>query len=340
MVMVGAVLESTVVVFEVPTGIVADVYSRSLALLIGSALLGCSYVLEGGVPPFWEALVSQILRGAGYTFMSGATEAWISDEIGEIKVGQVFLRGRQMWLAGTLACVGLGLINIQVPMVLAGAGMFVLAAVLLIIMPETYRRPERTVARSVLGEMRSTAGEGLRLAMARPVVKVIIAISLFVGLAAEVFDRLHVPLVIKRFDSEPLFFSENPVVWFGVSGVVGMLLGLAAMEWFKRHSPSSFGAGTPARLLAGCSALQVGGLVVFALSGHIWLALAMLWLRTIVNSIGQSTGGPALGWAGSAYSIRAALIGSALLLVPTIALYRRQIARDRVAEEALPVAAD
>jgi DHA3 family tetracycline resistance protein-like MFS transporter len=47
------------------------------------------------------------------------------------------------------------------------------------------------------------------------------------------------------------------------------------------------------------------------------------------NSIGQAVGGPALGWIGSVLSIRVALLGSALILSPTIALYRRLIVRER-----------
>jgi hypothetical protein len=46
------------------------------------------------------------------------------------------------------------------------------------------------------------------------------------------------------------------------------------------------------------------------------------------NAIGQVAGGPALGWVGSAVSIRAALLGSALVLSPVVALYRRMIVRD------------
>src|SRR5215204_4158859 len=63
MVLVGTVLEVTVFLFEVPTGILADVYSRRLSILIGVALIGCAYVLEGGIPEFWAALGSQVLWG-------------------------------------------------------------------------------------------------------------------------------------------------------------------------------------------------------------------------------------------------------------------------------------
>lgn len=364
LVLVGTILEITCFLFEVPTGIVADVYSRRLSILIGVALMGGSYTLEGAVPEFRAVLVSQLFWGIGYTFTSGAIQAWITDEIGEDAVGPVFLRGAQIGLAGglagTLLAVSLGVINIQLPMILAGVFMFLLVVTLVLIMPETHMRITPPAARSTFGHIKETAREGVRLAMARPVVKLIITISLVAGLAAEAFDRLNVPSVINRFAFPSLFGSDSPVIWFGISSVIGTLLGLAASEVFKRKNAAALGPGTPARLLGIAAAIQVAVLVVFALSGNLWLAFAMLWMRTVVatvsqpvedawlnrhldpstratvisltgqaNAIGQATGGPALGWLGSAVSIRAALLGSALVLAPTVALYRRLIVREQ-----------
>jgi len=376
LVLVGTVLEATCFLFEVPTGVVADIYSRRLSILIGVALIGCGFTLEGSIPAFWAVIGAQVLWGIGYTFTSGATEAWITDEIGEEAVGPVFLRGGQMWLigglAGTLLSVALGLVTIQLPMILAGIGMFALAATLYAIMPERHMHVTPREERSTFTHAMSIAREGFQLARNRPVVKVIIVISLIVGLASEAFDRLNTASVIDRFGFPTVFGSDSPVLWFGISGVVSTVLGLAASEIFKRKNPESLGAGVPARLLAITAAIQAGAIVVFALSGNLWLAFGMLWLRSVLgaisgpveaawlnrnlesssratvismvgqaNAIGQVGGGPALGWVGSTVSVRAALLGSALVLSPTIALYRRLIVRDRGAvEEVTPALAE
>jgi len=368
MVLVGTVLEATFVVFEIPTGVFADVYSRRLAILIGIVLMGCSYALEGSVPVFWAMIVSQVFWGVGGTFTNGATQAWITDEIGEAAAGSVFLRGSQMrlvgGLVGTLLSVLLGATTIQAPMILAGLGMLTLAAVLTLVMPETHRHVAELAARSTFRHIKATARESFRVAMSRPVVKVIITISLVVGLAAETFDRLNVPFVIDRFDFPTLFGNGSPVIWFGISGVIGSMLGLASSEMFKRIRPEALGAGSPARLLAACAGIQVATLAIFALSGNLWLAFGMLWVRTSAasvsqpveaawlnrnldpatratvgsmsgqaNSLGQVGGGLALGWVGSAVSIQAALLASAAVLSPTVALYRRLIVRDLGASE-------
>ena len=82
LVLVGTVLEGTSFLFEVPTGIVADVYSRRLSIIIGTFLLGVGLALQGVVPSFGVILLAQVIWGIGYTFTSGATEAWLTDEIG------------------------------------------------------------------------------------------------------------------------------------------------------------------------------------------------------------------------------------------------------------------
>ncbi len=360
LVIVGTVLEATCFLFEIPTGVVADVYSRRLSILIGLVLIGGGFLLEGSTPLFWAVIGSQVLWGIGYTFTSGATEAWITDEIGEDAVGPVFLRSTQMWLigglAGTLASVGLGVIDIQLPMVLAGIGMMVLAGALFVVMPERHMHVVPRTERSTFHQMAETTRGGFRLAMSRPVVKTLILVALIVGLASEAFDRLNTASIIERFTFPTVLGYTGPVVWFGVAGVVGTLLGLAATQALERFNPGALASGVPARLLAAGSVLQVVAVIGFALVGNLWLAFGMLWLRTVVaavmgpveaawlnrnldsasratvismtgqaNAIGQVAGGPALGWIGSTVSIRAALLASAVVLAPAAALYGRLI---------------
>ena len=90
LVLVGTTLELSVFIFEIPTGVVADVYSRRLSIIIGMFLIGLGFLVEGTFPIFWAILLAQVLWGVGYTFTSGATEAWITDEIGEAAAGQGF----------------------------------------------------------------------------------------------------------------------------------------------------------------------------------------------------------------------------------------------------------
>lgn len=102
-VLIGTALELSYFLFEVPTGIVADVYSRRLSVIAGTVMVGAGFVVMGAVPAFGTMLISQIICGIGFTFLSGAQEAWIADEIGEERARPAFLRGSQAATVGTLA---------------------------------------------------------------------------------------------------------------------------------------------------------------------------------------------------------------------------------------------
>jgi MFS family permease len=71
------------VLFEVPTGVVADTVGRRASYLLGAATLFGStllYLLMWQTrAPFAAWAAASILLGLGFTFFSGATEAWLVD---------------------------------------------------------------------------------------------------------------------------------------------------------------------------------------------------------------------------------------------------------------------
>src|SRR3712207_2565764 len=76
LVLVGSVLEGTVLLFEVPTGVVADVVSRRRSVLIGMALMGAGLCIYA-VPVYGVILAAQVVWGLVATFVSGASVAWM-----------------------------------------------------------------------------------------------------------------------------------------------------------------------------------------------------------------------------------------------------------------------
>jgi len=73
------------VIFEVPTGVVADTRGRRFSFLLGAATLLVSTLLYmlmwGWHAPFWAWAAASALLGLGFTFFSGATEAWLVDAL-------------------------------------------------------------------------------------------------------------------------------------------------------------------------------------------------------------------------------------------------------------------
>src|SRR5215468_2114550 len=96
LVLMGTAMEAAVFLFEIPTGIVADTYSRRLSLIIGYIGMGTAWILVAAASAPWLVILLWALWGLFYTFTSGAFEAWITDEVGHKNLGSLFLRGQRL----------------------------------------------------------------------------------------------------------------------------------------------------------------------------------------------------------------------------------------------------
>lgn len=369
LVLMGTTLEAVIFLFEVPTGIVADLYSRRLSILIGLTLIGLGFMLEGAFPAFLPVLLAQVLWGLGATFTSGATQAWIADEVGEERAAQAFVRGAQIGsiggLLGIAGSVVLGSMHIQLPIVAGGAAFVVLAGLLALFMPETGFVPTPRDERSTAHDMVRTFREGARLVRRRSILLTFLGIAAITGLFSEGFDRLWTPHVIQNLGL-PAVGGLTVVVWFGLFRVVSMLIGLAATELVRRQIDVNsnravgralivFAGGMSASLiafaLAPTFAAGMAAYFIMVTLRHVSGPLEQAWLnRNIesgvratmfsmagqVNAIGQIAGGPVIGLVGARVSLRAALTASGLMLAPITLLYGRAL-RQSMGRERPPV---
>jgi len=360
LVLVGTILETSVFVFEIPTGILADVKSRRLSIIIGYGLIGLGFIVEGSFPVFAVVAAAQVLWGVGYTFTSGATQAWIVDEIGEQRAGQAFLRASQAGQVGGLVGFPISVLlarsAVSTPIVVGGALMIALMLFLIAAMPETGFAPTPTEDRATWRSMVRTARDARQAARRQPLLLTVLGVGLFLGMYSEGLDRLWVTHFLNDIGL-PTAISWQPVVWFGAIGMVKRLIGLAAAEAAGRRVDAAHATATARalQLAAGVTALGLAG---FALARGFGLALALYlvvdamrsitsplydaWLNqriddpqvratlfsvsSQVDAIGQMGGGPLVGAIGN-WSVRAALVASALLLAPVLPLFRAAIRR-------------
>lgn len=362
LVLVGTLLEGTVFLFEIPTGVVADVYSRRLSILIGVFLIGIAFVIEGAIPAFAAVLTSQILWGLGSTFTSGATQAWIADEVGDERAGDAFMRGSQIGmiagLAGIPISTGLGYVHIQIPIVTGGVCFLLLGVVLSLIMPEDGFVATPPDERESWRTMAHTFRDGARLVRGRTILLIFMGITLFYGLSSEGFDRLWTAHVLENI-AFPTFVDVKPVLWFGIISAVGRLLSLGVTEVVRRRLKTHQHHGM-ARILLVANALMIVMIWVFGLArsfGVIVIALlALRVLRSVsgpvlttwinphidsnvratvfsmagqVDAVGQIAGGPGVGYIGNAWSIRAALVAGGVLLSPVLLLFGYAVRREQ-----------
>jgi MFS family permease len=362
--LLGTVLEGTYLLFELPTGVVADTVGRSVSVVIGVIGVGIAFMVLGFATTYAMALVSQVLYGVFATFTSGADVAWLTDEIGEEAARPLYLRAEQWSTVGALVAiavsVALASIELRLPVILSGVGFVLLGLFLAVTMREEgFTRRARPEGERIHRTLTGTLKDGVREVRGHPVLWLILVTAAIHGASTEGFDRLADFHLLKDIGL-PAIGGLNRVVWFGILDGVGMLLGLGALAVVKRRSHLR-GHATVARILAVIDVLLVLGVVAFGVVGAFWAAVLAVWVvgalrsvrdpvftawvnqgldpatRATVNSmgtqsdaIGQTAGGPPLGVIASAISVPVALVVSGLLRLPTLALYARAIRRGSV----------
>ena len=96
LVLTGTLMEIAYFVFEVPTGVVADSYSRRTSVIVAQVIMGISLIVTGLVTSVPLILAAAALMGFGWTFKSGAIDAWLADEVGPERLGREYQRGAQV----------------------------------------------------------------------------------------------------------------------------------------------------------------------------------------------------------------------------------------------------
>lgn len=153
---VNAFFTAGQVLFEIPTGVVADTRGRRTSYLLGAATLFVSTLLYVWMwqisAPLWGWAVSSVLIGLGFTFFSGAVEAWLVDALDATgykgDLDTVFGKGQTMMgiamLTGTVAGGFVAqLTNLGVPYLLRAGMLLLVIVVAARTMHDTGFEPER-----------------------------------------------------------------------------------------------------------------------------------------------------------------------------------------------------
>lgn len=376
LVLVGTVLEMTILLLEVPTGVVADTYSRRLSVILGIFILGITWTIEGSLPLFWAIIVAEIIRGLGETFLSGALDAWLADEVGEAQVGRIYLRsgqiGRVLGLLGAGLGVALASVALNLPMLVGGALYLALGVLLVVAMPEHGFTPAPRGDRSPLQAMGATLRSGAAVVRGSQTLMLLLVVGVLAGIASEGFDRLWEAHLLTNFRF-PALGNFEAVVWFGIISVSANLVTLLVVEMVRpRLERVSRVPAATARLLLALNGLSVLSVIGFALAGNFTAALVALLAKAVIgalagplyhawlvqnidssvratalsmisqtDALGQTLGGPGVGAIGLR-SLRAALVTAGVLLAPQMVLYARVLRgeRGRVVSEQAATATD
>ena len=348
------------VVFEVPTGIVADTIGRRMSYLLGTVTLAAStlfYVLLWQIEaPFWEWAIASMLLGLGFTFFSGAVEAWLVDALaatgftGEIET--VFGRGQIVTGAGMLTgSVAGGFIAAQVslgaPFVLRGVVLVVMFAVAFRMMHDVGFTPEQ--GGRPLAEMRKIAEASIEYGWRVPAVKWLMVEALFTG-GVGIYGFYALQPYLLELYGDPEAYQVAGLVAAVVAGaqIVGGMAAPRIRRMFKRRTSALLVTATlSSASLAVMGAIEsfavvIAAVVVWGLLFAATMPIRQAYLNGLIpsrqratilsfDSMMTSSGGvwaqPALGRAADAWGYAPSYLiaaGISTLALPFIALSRRQ----------------
>ncbi|MGC1853012.1 MAG: MFS transporter [Solirubrobacterales bacterium] len=356
----NAFFTAGMVLFEVPTGIVADTIGRRTSYLLGTVTLTVStlvYVLLWQVEaPFWQWAVASMLLGLGFTFFSGAVEAWLVDALtatgftGEMET--VFGRGQIVTGAAMLTgSVAGGFIaqqtSLGVPFVLRGLVLIVMFAVAFALMHDVGFSAEK--GGRPLAEMRKIAANSIEYGWRVPAVKWLMVEVLFTGgVGIYAFYALQ-PYLLELY-GDPQAYQVAGLVAAIVAGaqIAGGVAAPHIRRLFHRRTSALIATAGLSVLTLGLIGLVesfwavIGLIVVWGLLFAATLPIRQTYLNGLIpsrqratilsfDSMMSSTGGvwtqPLLGRAADVWGYAPSYLigaGISVLALPCLALSRRQ----------------
>jgi DHA3 family tetracycline resistance protein-like MFS transporter len=358
LVLAGTALEVAYFVSEVPTGVVADVYSRRLSCVIGAFVMGAGWLVEGSFASLWPIMAGQALLGMGWTFFSGAAEAWVAGELGEDRAPRALVRGDQAGLVagviGGFMGAGLASVELNLPILFAGMSHVALGVYLAVLMPENGFIKAEHATRLIA--LTSTIRSGARAIRGNRFLLMILVTSFLMGAASEGLDRLWEAHLYTDY-TLPTVFGVSRLYLFAIVAGVATALSVGVLsftrKFIERESDRSL-----ARVASIMTVLVAGGCMVFGLASGVWIAIGAYWIirigRNVLeptltvwtvrhtdpsvratvlsmhgqsHSIGEVLAGPTVGFVGRLVSIPAALVTSGIIEAVALPLLAREAAR-------------
>ena len=276
----NAAFSAGMVVFEIPTGVIADTLGRRVSFLLSVSVLGVTTLMyvglaqvEAGVVAF--ALVS-VLMGLGFTFYSGAMEAWLVDALSATGyrglLDRVFARGQQItgaaMLIGTVGGGLLGQIDLSLPYVARSALLGAVFVVAYVVMHDVGFTPRRVTVSELPGEVARNARAGVEFGWGQRSLRLL----MLAGLAQSAF------LMWGFYASQPYLLEllDSDAVW--VAGLVTAGVALATIAGNQVVRLASQYCGRRTTLLLAAGAVETCAAVVMGLTDSFWVAVPALLL--------------------------------------------------------------
>ena len=306
----NAFFTAGMVVFEVPTGVVADTGGRRLSYLLGTFTLAASTMLYLGMwyagAPFWAWALASALLGLGFTFFSGAVQAWLVDALtftgyfenggqlervlakGEIVEGAAMLGGS---VAGGLIAQAT---NLGVPYLLRALVLIVSFGLAYLLMRDIGFTPVR--GKRLTDEIRSILRTSIAHGLGNPPVRWIMLEAPFTGGVMIYAFYAMQPYLLELYGNQRAFAVAGLAAAI-VAGaqIVGGLIVPHLSRVFRRRTSillTGVGLGTTALALIGLVPSFWTVIALFVLWGLVFAAVTPVrqaYLNALIESRERAT---------------------------------------------------
>ncbi len=266
------------VLFEVPTGVVADTTGRRTSYLLGTATLFISTLMYLGLwqihGPFWAWAVVSVLLGLGFTFFSGATEAWLVDALHatnyKSSLESAFAKGQvASGVAMLVGTVGGGAIaqftNLGVPYILRIVVLGISFVATFILMHDVgfTPRPRTSPMQAVKSVLKDSIDHGFR----KPAVRwVMLAAPFGAGVSFYAFYAMQPYLLELYGNSSSYIIAGLAAAIVASAQIAGGFLAPHVRRFFRLRTSVLFTT----------IAASSGILVLIGFLPHFWVVLALL----------------------------------------------------------------
>ena len=283
----NAAFSAGMVVFEVPTGVVADTLGRRVSFLLSVAVLSATTLLyvalaqvDAGVVAF---SVVSVAMGLGFTFYSGAMEAWLVDALAVTgftgALDAVFARAQQItgaaMLVGTIGGGLLGQIDLSVPYVVRAVLLVAVFAIAYAVMHDVGFTPSRLTVAELPSAVARNARDGVTFGWSQRPLRLLMLASCFqLGFFMWAFYASQ-PYLLDLLGSDAVWIAGLVTAGIALSTIAGNQL----VEVLSRR------CGRRTTLLLGAAAVETCAAIVLGLVSSFWLALPALLLITAATGV-------------------------------------------------------
>ena len=283
----NAFFTAGLVLFEIPTGVLADARGRRLSYLAGTVTLAVStllYLLMWRVhAPFWAWAVTSAFLGFGFTFFSGATQAWLVDALKATgfdgKLESVFAKGEiaegVAMLTGSVAGGYIAQVtSLGVPYVIRAVILGITFVAAFILMRDIGFEPKR--GKRPIEETKRILRDSLKHGLGNPPVRWVMLASPFTdGVSMYVFYAMQ-PYLLQLYGNERAYGIAGlaAAIVAGAQIVGGLLVSRVSRVFQRRTS-----------LLLAATMVSVVILTLIGMLPNFWIAIALLVVWALMFAI-------------------------------------------------------